>query len=206
MSKMQRRSFGTYLKDSATRRACKAHGVHGCNMYSLALVWVNTSQLHCFPVSNLHCQQQSNRKNDLPFLWGGGSSRLLHFCLADVCFLFSDSYQIWCKYAEYYRDTFLVQKWPMGVTVFPPLQVKFLVKNIFSLVKSTSAVFCFLTTMQFHTLFLPNLFYWRLIYGVIMVGARHFFLAFFFACFSAFLPASFIHQILSALCVRIIEP
>lgn len=136
MSKMQRRSFGTYLKDSATRRACKAHGVHGCNMYSLALVWVNTSQLHCFPVSNPHCQQQSNRKNDLPFLWGRGSSRLLHFFLADVCFLFSDSYQIWCKYAEYYKDTFLVQKWPMGVTVFPPLQVKILVKNTFSLVKS----------------------------------------------------------------------
>lgn len=52
----------------------------------------------------------------------------------------------------------------MGVTVSPPLQVKPLVKNIFSLVKSY--YFCcvlFLPTVQLHTLFQPNLFYPKLI-------------------------------------------
>lgn len=52
----------------------------------------------------------------------------------------------------------------MGVTVFPPLQIKLLVKNIFSLVKSY--YFCcvlFLSTVQLHTLFQPSLYYPRLI-------------------------------------------
>lgn len=100
---------------------------------------------------------------------------------------------------------FSVQKWPMGVTVFPPLQIKLVVKNIFSLVKSN--YFCcvlFLSTLQFHTLFQPNLFYPGLIYTVMVVGVRYFFLACFLACFLlACLLASFIHHTLFAVSVQI---
>lgn len=59
---MQCSSFGTDLKGSATRHARKAHGAHGCNMYSLAFLWVNISQLLCFPLQNPHCQQELNCK------------------------------------------------------------------------------------------------------------------------------------------------
>lgn len=155
---MQCSSFGTDLKGSATRHARKARGAHGCNMYSLEFLWINTSQLLCFPVWNTHCQQELNCK--LFTAPSGGSSSLLHFCW-QMQFVFFWVIPMEYKYAVCYRDNCVLQKWPMGVTVFPPLQVKTLVKNIFSLVKSY--YLCFLSTVKLHTMFQPNLFYPRLI-------------------------------------------
>jgi len=67
----------------------------------------------------------------------------------------------------------------MGVTVFPALQIKLLVKNIFSGLKSN--YFCrvlFLSTVPFRTLFPPSLFYPRLVYTATVVGVRYSLLAF----------------------------
>lgn len=180
MSKMQCYSFGTDLKGSATRQTCKAHGVHGCNMYSWAFLWVNTSQLLCFPVWNPHCQQELNCK--IIYSSFRRVSWLAPFLPPNV-FSLSDFYWLCCKYTEYYGVSFLVQKWPMGVTVFPPLQIKLLVKNISSLVKSN--YFCcvlFPSTLPLHTLFQLDLFYPRLMDAAMVVGVGYLFIACFSAC------------------------
>lgn len=160
---MQYSSFGTDLKGSATRHAYKAHGAHGCNMHSLAFLWVNTSQLLCFPVWNPHCQQELNCK--IIYCSFRRVIYLASFLLANpVCFFWVIPMEY--KYAECYRDSFLVQKWPMGVTVFPPLQVSgslwwkisFLWWSLI-----TFAVFCFYPPSNFTpccspTYFTPGLF------------------------------------------------
>lgn len=184
---MQCSSFGTDLKGSATTHTRKAHG---CNVYSLAFLWINTSQLLCFPVLNTHCQQELNCK--LFTAPSGGLSSLLHFCW-QMQFVFSEWF-LWNISVQNVTGTIFWYKNDLWVSLFFLLfrlnlwwKISFLWWSLI-----TFAVFCFCPLSNFipcfsPTYFTPGLF--RLPRGCEL---DLYFLASFLAWFPSSLLASFI--------------